>query len=128
MKVSTVEYNVTAKFLDERLERVEKILSMVALCEKYETFEDKVIIYPISASNNETTCQEVHKLIKVVISVERDLDQLRNLLNKSVDKSNFLKDSLKSYMEKLMFGEHKPCKPKKDGKPEILKLRDVIHY
>lgn len=125
-----MEYNITGEYLDERLEKVEKILNMVSLCEKYETFEDKIIVFPVSMSNGETLCQEMQKFFKVIDSVQQDTHRLKDLLIESEEERHFLKRKLKLYMNKVLNNNTKneTCQQTKTGKPNILKLRDVIHY
>lgn len=125
--MSTVEYNKTAMYLQDNFEKVEKILSMVTLCEKYETYDDKIMIFPISVLDDESQCRVMHKLLGVIKTVQRDIDDLKNKLKESMEESSYLKESLRLYMNTVLHGrENEPCG--KDTKPIEYKLKTLIHY
>lgn len=50
MKYLTTEYNKTEEFLKQCVLVVEQLLSAVDLCSKYETYEDKLLLYPLSTA------------------------------------------------------------------------------
>ncbi|XP_003425626.2 dynein regulatory complex subunit 2 isoform X1 [Nasonia vitripennis] len=133
LRILTVEYNITLEFLRSNLTKVEKILIMADLCQKYETYKDKVLLYPLSTviENNETedlnvsTLKPMQKLIKLVLLVQKNIKELKAQLEYHKVRFDYLKHSLKMYME-LANPIHVCKKENSKATPVLINPKDVI--
>lgn len=107
---------------------------MVDLCQKYETYKDKVFLCPLSTviendkieDVNISTLKPMQKLIKLVLLVQKDIKELRAQLEYHNMRFDYLKHSLEMYVEEIANPIYVRKKENSKVIPVLLNPKDVL--
>ncbi|XP_058805646.1 uncharacterized protein LOC131672449 [Phymastichus coffea] len=114
------EYHKTEEYLKKYIVTLKPILASVDLCKKYESYEDKILLYPLSTitdsicpHSSQSSIQSdtilqlfeknhpLKKFSRIVSKVNRDAINLKISIKKLINESDHLKSSLKLYMNEV---------------------------
>ncbi|XP_051163802.1 dynein regulatory complex subunit 2-like [Leptopilina boulardi] len=114
LKIMTIEYNKTIHHLNKLVKKLENILIVMQICQKYETENEKIIpIESIIQERNKITIlnwtrgveelQLMENFWKRVGSAETIMNELKHEREILIEESNYLRQCLKNYISQEEF-------------------------